>query len=48
MIQIMPNCKNYKYNDNPNLTCCGKKRCVLWSDEVYCYEFKDKKESDSF
>lgn len=41
-MQSMSWCKHYTQNQNPNKTCKNAKRCVMWSDECYCYKYEEK------
>ena len=41
-MQSLSWCKYYTQNENLNKTCKNEKRCIMWSDYCYCYEYKEK------
>lgn len=41
-MQCMTMCESYQSNDNPNKTCQNKQRCVLFSEDCTCYNYKEK------
>lgn len=47
-MQSLSWCKYYTQNTNPNKTCKNKKRCIMWSDDCYCYEYEEKEDQVSY
>ena len=45
-IQVPHHCVMYQPNENLNLTCNGKTRCVIYYDEL-CMKYKTEKEENN-